>query len=362
MKQHSEQFLRKRRMLLILPLLILPFITFGFWRLGGGKGELQHAAAIKGINITLPNADLKNVKPKDKLGIYEQNKRDSASQIGKEATSALGFDTAGHAATTNQNKGSSTTISAESNESQINDRLKQIKQEINKPSKGTNNSVAKYPADDPSSVYLDRMEKISKSRNTFDKEDPEMKQLSSMLEKIMDIQHPERLYNKQQLSDKAGNDSLYKAFRAVIVDNQKITQGSSIKLRLVDTMILNRQVIPKGLFVFGLCQITNQRIILNIKNIRLGTSILPVDLTVYDMDGMPGINVPELLTQDAMRSGSDNAVQSLQFMTMDQSTTTQLAGAGIEAAKGLFSKKVKRIKVKLKAGYPLLLRNNQAKH
>ena len=362
MKQHSAQFLRKRRMLLILPLLILPFITFGFWQLGGGKGEVQQGTSIKGINITLPNADLKNDKPKDKLGIYEQNKRDSASQNGKEAISALGFDTAGHAAITNQNKGSSAINSSENNESQINDRLKQIRQEINKPVKATNSSMAHYPVDDPSSIYLDRLEKISKRRNPSQTEDPEMKQLSSMLEKIMDIQHPERVSNTQQKYDKAGHDSLYKAFRAVIVDNQKITQGSSIKLRLIDTIKINGQVIPKGLFVFGLCQITNQRIILNIKNIRLGTSILPVDLTVYDMDGMPGINVPELLTQDAMRSGSDNAVQSLQFMTMDQSTTTQLAGAGLEAAKGLLSKKVKRIKVKLKAGYPLLLRNNQAKH
>ncbi len=75
------------------------------------------------------------------------------------------------------------------------------------------------------------------------------------------------------------------------------------------------------------------------------------------MDGMEGIRAPDLVTQDAMRSGSDNAVESLQLMTMDQSMTTQLAGAGVEAAKGLFSKKVKRIKVKLKAGYPVLLLN-----
>ncbi len=362
MKQHSEQFLRKRRMLLILPLLILPFITFGFWQLGGGKGEVQQRAAIKGMNITLPNADLKNDKPKDKLGIYEQNKMDSASRSRTGTFGVLGFDTAGRAPITSQNKGSILTNSAENNESQINDRLKQIRQEINKPVKRASSISAQYPLDDPSSVYLDRMEKISKRRNSSPTEDPEMKQLSGMLEKIMDIQHPERVSGKRQISENASPDSLYKAFRAVIVDNQKITDGSSIKLRLIDTMRLNGQVIPKGSFVFGLCQISNQRVILNIKNIRLGTSILPVDLAVYDMDGMPGINVPELLTQDAMRSGSDNAVQRLQFMTMDQSTTTQLAGAGLEAAKGLFSKKVKRIKVKLKADYPVLLRNNQAKH
>jgi len=98
---------------------------------------------------------------------------------------------------------------------------------------------------------------------------------------------------------------------------------------------------------------------LNIKTIRLGTSILPVDLSVYDMDAMPGIRAPEAVTEDAMRSGTDNAVQSMELMSMDQTLATQAAGAGVEAAKTLFSKKVKRIKVKLKAGYPVLLRNNQ---
>ena len=106
---------------------------------------------------------------------------------------------------------------------------------------------------------------------------------------------------------------MYKAFRAVIVNNQKVTDCSSVKLRLIDTIVRvkGQTMIRKVHFVFGYCQVTNQRLLLNIKNIRLGTSILPVDLTVYDMDGMPGINTPDVVTQDALKTGSDNAVQSI---------------------------------------------------
>jgi Conjugative transposon, TraM len=43
----------------------------------------------------------------------------------------------------------------------------------------------------------------------------------------------------------------------------------------------------------------------------------------------------------------------------DQSLATQVAGAGLDAAKSLLNKKVRRIKVKLKAGYPILLRDNK---
>ena len=86
---------------------------------------------------------------------------------------------------------------------------------------------------------------------------------------------------------------------------------------------------------------------------------MPVDLSVYDMDAMAGIRAPDAITEDAMRSGTDNAIQSMQLMSMDQSLATQAAGAGVEAAKTLFGKKVKHIKVTLKDGYPVLLRNNQ---
>jgi hypothetical protein len=48
-------------------------------------------------------------------------------------------------------------------------------------------------------------------------------------------------------------------------------------------------------------------------------------------------------------------------MGIDQGLTTQFAGAGLDAAKSLFTKRLKRIKQKLKAGYPVLLRDNTKK-
>lgn len=91
----------------------------------------------------------------------------------------------------------------------------------------------------------------------------------------------------------------------------------------------------------------------------MGNSIIPVDLTVFSLDGMLGINAPEAELGDAAENGVNAALQNMEFITMDQSIGVQAASAGINAAKGLLSKKVKRIKVKLKGGESLLLRNNQ---
>ena len=52
-------------------------------------------------------------------------------------------------------------------------------------------------------------------------------------------------------------------------------------------------------------------------------------------------------------------MQGMQFMTMDQSIGAQAGAAGIQAAKGLFSKKVKLVRVTVKAGYRILLRDSR---
>jgi len=184
--------------------------------------------------------------------------------------------------------------------------------------------------------------------------------MNGLLEKILDIQHPDRIKEKtDQASDEPTNK--FKAIPAVIDGKQKITEGSVVRVKLLDTVTLNGQLIPKGQLIYGKGTLYNQRLILNLKIVRIGHNIIPVDLTVYDMnDGLEGIDVPEAITGDAVKSGAADGVQGMEFMSLDPSITTQLAGAGLNTAKGLFSKKVKRIRAKLKDGHPLLLRDNKS--
>ncbi len=369
MKQQTNESLqqvRLKKLLLVLPLLLLPFMTMAFWALGGGKGnDGLTSFSKKGINTQLPEAQFKGEKPQDKMSLYDQARKDSASGMGNASIGSLGENAAVKDSAFKAQLALSSNRVADDNEAQINHKLTLLRQEMNKkPEQQPMNTVtANYPttSNQPANTNEDteRLEKLIKTMNTKNADDPEIKQLEGMVDKILQIQHPELVTAQLQQQQKPLPDSLYKAFRAVIVDNQKAYQGSAIKLRLLDTIHIKGLIIPKGQLIFGSCQIVNQRLLLNIKTVRLGTSILPVDLTVYDMDSMPGINVPDAQLQDAVRSGSDNAIQNVQFLPVDQTMTTQLAGAGVEAAKGLFAKKVKRIKIKLIANYPVLLRNNQ---
>jgi hypothetical protein len=348
----------KRKLLLFLPLLLLPFLALIFYSFGGGKGNEagNNVAVSAGINTTLPGAKLKDQQTKNKLALYDQAAKDSAAaktNSSGNAFAALGWDTTGFG------EGKAAPVnSAQASEAKINQKLAEINRQIHLPEpvkRSTENDVA----GNTPPPNMDKLEKLLKQKSQANTPDPEMQQLNAMLEKIEDIQHPDRVTAQLKKEVKAEPDSIYKAFRAVIVKGGKVKTGASVELQLADTIRIKGELIPKGHSIFGLCQVANQRVMLAIKDIRLGTSILPVDLTVYDLDGMPGIRANDADTQDALRSGSDNAVQSMELMTMDQSVGAQAAGAGVEAAKTLFSKKVRVVKAKLKAGYQLLLRNNQ---
>src|SRR5450432_972364 len=76
---HSPTFLKKRKFLLVLPLLVLPFIIFLFFILGGGKGTVsKETTKTTGLNLQLPDAHFKKKKEVDKLGLYEAAGEDSA--------------------------------------------------------------------------------------------------------------------------------------------------------------------------------------------------------------------------------------------------------------------------------------------
>jgi hypothetical protein len=349
---------RKRKMLLFLPLLVLPFMALGFYALGGGKGDgnLQAATVTKGINTELPSAKLKKDDAKDKMSLYNQAQRDSASARSRSAAgafAALGWDTSKyqHAIKTSAN-------SASVNEAKINERLAQISQQVNKPEPVKPN-VSNYTSTGTPSLDLDRLEKLLKQKQTANQPDPEMQQLNTMLDKIMQIQNP-GLAKEKQADKPASKDSAFKAIPAIIDGNQKVAPGGVVKLLLQDTIRMNGVIIPKGQTVFGSCSVTNQRLLLDIKNIRLGTAIIPVNLTVFSLDGMAGIAAPEAELSEAAGSGANGALENMQFLSADYSLGTQAATAGISAAKSLLGKKVRKIRVKLHGGQTVLLRINKS--
>jgi conjugative transposon TraM protein len=185
-----------------------------------------------------------------------------------------------------------------------------------------------------------------------------MERLNQMLDKIVQIQHPELVKTPAKLVAPV-LDSAFIAIPAVIDGKQKVLQGGEVRLKLADSVRIKGLLLPKGQPLYGSCVITNQRLMLDIRNIRLKNAIIPANITVFSLDGIPGVPAPEAELANAAGGGADNAIENMQFLSMDQSLATQAAAGGIQAVKTLFSKKVRKVRVHLRDNYPVLLRINR---
>jgi conjugative transposon TraM protein len=234
-------------------------------------------------------------------------------------------------------------------------------------------------------------------------EDPEMQQLNGMMDKILDIQHPERVkerighitetnkrrvlavnvdageaFNSALVNNSGRTDNsfsnnrfyslnedidtnvvLENAVKAVIHETQTLTEGSVVKFRLVNDVFVDGGIIPKNTFVFGLASLSSERLRIRISHIRRDNSLYPVNLWVFDLDGINGIYIPGAIARDVAKQSTGQALQGLGLTTVDQSIPTQAAAAGLEAAKSMLSKKAKLIKVTVKAGYQVLLKDEK---
>jgi len=345
---------RKLIMLLVMPVFVLLFSALGFYALGGGhSGTLREAAVNQGINTQLPGAQLQKRGATDKLSLYDKAQRDSVAAKTHSAAgafAALGWDTA---------KLDHTPVnSAEANEAKIKARLADINKELNQPQPAAKSLP--LASDNGQSAQLDRLEKLLRQKQSeVSTPDPQMVQLNTMLEKIQQIQNPGLVQEKLKREAEAKKlDSAFKAIPAVIDGNQKVLNGGVVKLRLADSARISGMLLQNGQSLSGACTVTNQRLLLTISNIRLGTSIIPVNLIVFSLDGMPGIAAPEAELAETAGGGTADALENMQFLSTDGSLGTQAAAAGISAAKGLLGKKARRIRVKLHGGQQVLLRVN----
>lgn len=388
---------KRRKMLLVLPLLVIPFLTMAFWALGGGKGTQDKVIATEGLNLDLPNPNLKEDKLMDKLGFYERADKDSMKleewmrsdpyfkrdtvPVFPNELEELTTLTAGKY---NQRLNTSPYEKGVDNpEDQIMQKLKALENEMNKTPINTYEDPAKRNnGTDQFSSEVDRLEQLLRVNKAGSSDDPEMKQLENTLDKILDIQHPQRVKERSHKNKDAayvvrkfsGADTIVKGFysysddkeleradqnaiEAIIAANQTIVNGAVVKLRLLNDVFINGKLVPKDVLVAGIATLDGERLNVEINSIRSGKSIYTVKLEVYDMDGLPGIYIPGTINREVAKESLYNSLSLADMTTLDPSLKAQATATGIGTIKSLVSKKAKLVRVQVKAGYKVLLNN-----
>lgn len=191
--------------------------------------------------------------------------------------------------------------------------------------------------------------------------DARVGQLNSMLDKVIRIQHPEEGHQKAlgglNVDEVLPADSGANTIAAVIASDQTLTSGATVALRIVDSIRVNSRLLPAGQLVYGTVTINNDRMLVHVASLREDRSLFVTDLQVYDLDGIAGIHIPGVLSRDVAKQSADQGVSSLNVLEADPSLGAQAANAGIQTVKTFVGRKVKQVRVSVRAGYQVLLRD-----
>ncbi|KAA6348529.1 hypothetical protein EZS27_004027 [termite gut metagenome] len=145
-----------------------------------------------------------------------------------------------------------------------------------------------------------------------------------------------------------------------IHDDQTIVDGQSVRLRLLEPMQAGGTLIPRNTLITGKAKIQGERLGITITSLEYQGLIFPVELLVYDTDGQEGIFIPGSMEMDAVKEIAANmGTNAGTSINLSSDAGEQLAAdmgrSLIQGTSQFFSKKLREVKVNLKAGYKVFL-------
>ncbi|PZR20762.1 MAG: conjugative transposon protein TraM [Flavobacterium psychrophilum] len=170
-----------------------------------------------------------------------------------------------------------------------------------------------------------------------------------------DTQTTEEHANGQPESRRPAN-----SIRACIHQGVKLTGEGTVQLRLLQAAEFGSVSLPIGFLLTANAKFQTSRLQLQVVSIEHEGSIYPVNLTVYDLDGQKGLNLPYATEVTAVNStlanmGNTAGGSFTINRNAGQQITSDAARGLIQGVSGYFSKKVKPQKASLNAGYQLFL-------
>ena len=153
------------------------------------------------------------------------------------------------------------------------------------------------------------------------------------------------------------NEHEPKLIKAIIDEDVKATDGSRVRLRLLDDIEIGETMVKKGSYLYAtMSGFGSQRVKGSINSILVDDELIKVSLSLYDTDGLEGLYVPGSQFRETTKDVASGAMQS--NMNIDQSgANNSFSQWGMQAVTNAYqktsnaiSKAIKKTKVKLKSG------------
>ena len=147
---------------------------------------------------------------------------------------------------------------------------------------------------------------------------------------------------------------------AVVANDQTIANGQPVRLRLTEPMWVGNRLVPRNTIITGESRLQGERLEIEISSVESEGSVYEVELQVFDSDGQEGINIPNSMESDALKEIGANmgstVGSSINISTNAGAQIVSDVGRGIlNGVSSYLTKKVREVKVHLKAGYKVML-------
>lgn len=150
------------------------------------------------------------------------------------------------------------------------------------------------------------------------------------------------------------------SIKASVHETQTVVGETGVRLRLLEPAQTPSRTIPTGTLVTANAKFQGGRLQLKITSIELEGNIIPVDITIYDIDGQQGLYVPyspemNALTEMAGNMSQTSGTSLMLTQNAGQQVVADLSRGVAQGISGYFAKKVRTPKVTLRAGHQVFL-------
>lgn len=147
--------------------------------------------------------------------------------------------------------------------------------------------------------------------------------------------------------------------RACVHGNQTLISGGTVRLRLLESIVLNGQEIPKNTIFYGTAGGGGTRLRITVENIRIGSYITPVSYIIYDNDAIEGLNIPNNLKAKAKKQAEQSLTSGIRLPLSSIGTITAEITSAINAVsqttRQIIQSYLNLIRIDLKANYQLYI-------
>jgi len=353
-----KTYLKKNKALLILPMVLLPFIILIFYVLGGGEKASQNKSLtdrrtnMEGVNYLLPEAE-KSIEIFEKMEAYQSenlsadinaqntlsvnNESSEDSQldlIDLQADSLkvlLRHQTKADVSNSllahikqkeelvrkdlNEDKDSQSVLRKKNSKAQSRTLLKTSVAK-SKPEENFKNRMTNQLDE------LEELEQVFDENMSLSRENDSLKfYLQEAQEKLkMSSQKKEQSFSLEKKSSTGFNKNKLSIslIKAEIYETTTVLNGNRIKMRLLDEALIDGRLAGKNTFFYGICEIKNERLNIQVSRFPLEEYFLPIDIQIHDLDGLPGLYIP------------DNAARRVSKEIGSRTNTSSLLSRGTE--------------------------------